>query len=199
MYELLKDPVSQVIAILILFAVFAYMAWDTMDSLRDSSPINGMFKPGRARPRAEPSAEPPRRSTRPDSSLERMAHPATGEPDAMVRRGPCRGARLSELDREGCQAQYDYCRLHDFNAALFLEDYMRRRFTNPGARARNPPPEDGPMTRDAAYSVLGLASGASEQEIVKAHRALIKKHHPDHGGTHAKAARINQAKDALLG
>jgi hypothetical protein len=197
MFDLLKDPVSQAIVILVLFALFGYMAWDTMDSLRDGSPINGTFKP--AKPRRRP-AEAPRASAPPASSLERSVDPVTGGTDAIVRRGPGRSRRLSELDRAECQAQYEYCRLHDYDAALFMEDYMRRRFASEGprARARKPVADDGAMTRDAAYAVLGLPSGASEQDIVKAHRALIKKHHPDHGGTHAKAARINQAKDVLI-
>ena len=41
--------------------------------------------------------------------------------------------------------------------------------------------------------------GASEAEIHNAHRAMIKRYHPDHGGTDAQAALINRAKDVLLG
>ena len=55
------------------------------------------------------------------------------------------------------------------------------------------------MTRDEAYAVLGLAPGASEADIRAAHRRLMKACHPDHGGSNALAARVNQAKDALLG
>jgi len=54
------------------------------------------------------------------------------------------------------------------------------------------------MTRDEAYEVLGLAKGASAEEVIRAHRALMKKFHPDHGGSTALAARVNQAKDVLL-
>ena len=55
------------------------------------------------------------------------------------------------------------------------------------------------MTRDEALAVLGLAEGASEDEIQAAHRRLIQRMHPDVGGSADLAARINRAKDVLLG
>src|SRR5580698_5334198 len=89
----------------------------------------------------------------------------------------------------------------DPDGVSLLEAYLDRRFAgwreaNEGQRQGRG--GSGSMTRREALEVLGLVEGASGADIVRAHRTLMKKFHPDHGGSTTLAARVNQAKDVLM-
>jgi DnaJ-domain-containing protein 1 len=66
-----------------------------------------------------------------------------------------------------------------------------------GERHSGPPPGADPRRADA-YRRLGLAWGASREAIKKAHRRLVKQHHPDVGGEAEAFRRVNDAYQLLM-
>lgn len=125
----------------------------------------------------------------------------SGDVGGTVLAGRFAGRTLDELAdaelvdlRAECAADADSLRV--------LEAYLDRRLGADWRNAQQAPPPRGPrtdMTREEALAVLGLAEGASVDDIRAAHRRLIQRMHPDVGGTADLAARINRAKDVLLG
>jgi hypothetical protein len=57
---------------------------------------------------------------------------------------------------------------------------------------------NGKMSRKEALEVLGLAEGATQDDIKTAYRKLMIKMHPDSGGSKYLSQKINEAKELLV-
>ena len=135
--------------------------------------------------------------------LKMTLHHGTGHMDGEILTGPLRGRLLSELDQPELQTLLTA--LQESESRRLLTAYLDRHFADwhethddaNGQSSSNGAPSDG-MDPGRAYDVLGLEPGASEQEIVDAHRRLIQRLHPDRGGSSYLAATLNEAKEVLL-
>jgi len=130
----------------------------------------------------------------------------SGVMSGEVLEGRFAGRRLEELEPPELAELWRECRAEDTQSAAVLEAYLDRTQGEAWREAAGAAPGGeraaaggGPMTREEAYGILGLEPGAGEVEIREAHRRLMQKVHPDHGGSNYLAAKINQAKDLLLG
>jgi DnaJ domain len=134
--------------------------------------------------------------------LDMMLDHDSGELDGRIVAGPQAGRPLSEFDLSQLTAMMSG---FDAESVALLESYLDRRFPawrqdaqgNTAAGQRRAA-ASGKMTDEEAYKILGLQPGAGRDEIGRAHRALMKKLHPDQGGSTYLASRVNEAKDTLL-
>ncbi len=125
----------------------------------------------------------------------------SGDMDGEVVGGGFAGRRLSELSLAELLTLLREARAGDAESATVLEAYLDRYHADTwrAAEAGEAGFADQAMTREQAYRILGLKPGAGDQEVRQAHRRLMLKNHPDRGGSTYIAAKINQAKEVLLG
>jgi hypothetical protein len=125
----------------------------------------------------------------------------SGELDGQIVAGPHAGRPLNQFDLSQLTAMIPG---FDAESVALLESYLDRRFpawrqdAQGNAAGGQRRPANTKMTDEEAYQILGLQPGAGRDEIGRAHRALMKKLHPDQGGSTYLAARVNEAKDTLL-
>jgi hypothetical protein len=154
--------------------------------------------PGRAQP------SPGQSSRIATEHLEVELDHDTGEIRGRVLKGFFAGRRIEELKPVELAHLWQDCRFADPQSAQIVEAYLDRahpswREDMSRAEGQDAPGPDGRMTREQALDILGLSPGASEEDIRRAHRELMMKLHPDRGGSTFLAAKINEAKDVLLG
>lgn len=133
-------------------------------------------------------------------SLDHDSGTMTGE----VLDGRFQGRRLEQLSLQELRSLLEECEQNDAQSAAVLQAYLERTHgqeyaSHAGAGAAGEPTDGAAMTRTEAYEILGLSPGAAAQDIIDAHRRLMQKLHPDRGGSTYLAAKLNQAKDLLLG
>ena len=128
-----------------------------------------------------------------------------GELRGSVLAGPMMGRPLEELSQDMLLELRALCRREDPYGAQLLEAYLDRRFAGWRAASqddlnagREVQRATASMTEEEAYEILGLTKAATREDITRAHRTLMKKLHPDHGGTTALAAKVNEAKSILM-
>ncbi len=131
------------------------------------------------------------------ATLDMVLHHDSGRMSGQVTRGAFMGAELAELSREQLLELLADCAQQDPESVPLLEAWLDR--THPDWREAARAPQEAPLDRASALAVLGLAEGATEEEIRAAHRRLMRAAHPDHGGSAWLAARVNAARDVLLG
>jgi hypothetical protein len=126
----------------------------------------------------------------------------SGGLEGQIVAGPYAGHSLAEFDLPQLTAMIPG---FDAESVSLLESYLDRRFPawrqdaqGNAAGGQSRPAASGKMTDEEAYQILGLQPGAGRADIGRAHRALMKKLHPDQGGSTYLAARVNEAKDTLL-
>ena len=138
----------------------------------------------------------------------------SGTLDGRILDGRYEGQQLSRLDVASLLELLQDYSIADTQSAAVLEAYLDR--TQPdwrdreeagdaagdgqteGGRQRGGPQASGRMTRGEALEILGLEEGAGAEAIREAHRRLMQKLHPDHGGSNYLAAKLNEAKELLL-
>lgn len=132
----------------------------------------------------------------------------TGAMRGRVLNGTFEGRELQSLSPADLALLWQECQFSDPQSAQIIEAYLdsvhpswREDMAQAGGGTGTGygGASAGRMTREEAYEVLGLAPGASEAEIRRAHRELMLKLHPDRGGSGYLASKINLAKDVLLG
>lgn len=126
----------------------------------------------------------------------------TGVMDGQILAGQFKGQKLSQLAPNELARLYRECRADYPDSVAVLEAYLDRvlgdGWREQAAREGVRPTSPDEMTYEDALAILGLEAGASEADIITAHRRMMQKVHPDRGGSHVLAAQVNRAKEILL-
>ncbi len=205
--EYIKLGLGVAVVVVVVLALAGKMHWIGVAAtgllvvLRQMAPTLIRLFPMLASRFGQAAPQPGQTSTVATEILSMQLHHDSGELQGEVLQGHFEGWRLADMDRDQLHELLTYCQAHDADSVQLLESYLQQRF--PGEQdfggQRDAPQSSNGMSRQEALAILGLDESATEEEIVNAHRKLMQKIHPDRGGNDYLAAKLNQAKDFLLG
>ena len=175
-------------------------------------PILMNWRAIRARMRAARGPSPGQASEVETRFLRMTLDHDSGVMTGHIKEGRFAGRMLEDLELGDLIALWAECRAEDAQSAAVLEAYLDRTqgeawreaaarggADGQGGAGPRAPGAAGAMSREEAHEILGLEPGAGRKAVHDAHRRLMQKVHPDHGGSNYLAAKINQAKALLLG
>jgi len=123
-----------------------------------------------------------------------------GELQGEVLEGKFKNQKLQLMNLVQLMQLLDECKQEDAESAALLTAYLKRvhpEWAQAGESAEYSATASG-MSEQQARDILGVSEGASKKEIIKAHKHLMQKIHPDRGGSDYLAQQVNQAKSTLL-
>lgn len=128
----------------------------------------------------------------------------SGGMEGEVLAGAFKGRKLSKLTQQEMIGFHGMCKVAGDQSLPLYEAWLDRaqpewRAAWGGGGGSTSTGTGGAMSREEAAAILGLNVGASAADVKSAHKRLMKDFHPDKGGSDYLAAKINAAKDVLLG
>lgn len=143
-------------------------------------------------------------STVRSTHLEMTLDHDSGTIDGRILAGERKGQLLSNFALHELLEYYVEIEMDDESIKLFqtfldnAHPDWRDQHDENSARGEDQSPLSRELSQDQAYELLGLDAGCTEEDIRKAYHRLIKRVHPDSGGSAALMAQVTQARDKLL-
>lgn len=188
----------------LIFALLAVL-YPILRRLLPGLVLSRIFRGGMPGGMGGATASPQQQSTIRTVWLEMVLDHDSGALTGKVLQGSASGRSLGDMSDAECLALWQTCQQQDHDSARVLESYLDQRLgdswreqLSEGSSERPRATASDPLTRTEALAILGLSAPYEKQDVVQAHRRLMQRLHPDHGGSNWLAARINEAKKILL-
>lgn len=131
---------------------------------------------------------------------------ASGQVAGEMTKGEYQGQSLANLSDDTLSQLLSEFQQTDKKSYYLLAAYMRSRGFHQQGQHQQHQQQDGhsantgggAISVDEALEILNLAPMPTKKDVIRAHRKLMSKLHPDKGGSDYLAARVNEAREVLL-